>query len=456
MKTSKDMIMNVLEGDHDLGLNEKQKICSLITDIIGFHTEATREEAVNRKSRNVKFGLYRETLNLEELFRRDMELHRAFLLDASVDYTRLQDENYMVNSNSIFSYKFGIRSNDNKMVQAKRFRCKCGALEEPISGVRCDICGTETQNIYCIRGWFVLDGFKVFEPDYLCTLLANLNKANGSKKQVLESLLTFSSRVNKKGPNLLDLQSKSALIDFIETHAAPDKKDYFLSIIDSAMTSVIPVISKDYRFYSVVNKLENEPSVNSHTLNKLYIGISDSVRVLNNMKGRESPASKLACLSRITNRLLEIYAETKKTLGGSKEAYIRGKIGGRRKENSARLVVEATNHPRVDACMLPYNFFGELTIDQHRDLYVKHGMTAESESRMKNNYPNKWDKLIMIKVLKELKELFINTVFMYRAPCIYIGSLQSFEIIGLTNSDTVMINDTALEGMHGDKDQKYN
>lgn len=448
-----ETLESALGAQKEFTTNERAKICSLVVDIEGFLKEAMREERINKETRKVKFGLYRETLNFEELFKRDIELHRAFILDTSVDYTRLEDESYMVNSDSIFSYKFGIRSNDNKMVQAKRFRCKCGALEEPISGVRCNICGTETQNLYCIRGWFVLDGFKVFEPDYLSTLLANLNKSAGSKKQVLESLLTFTAKAHKKGPNLLDLQSKEALVDFISTHASPDKKDYFLSKIDCAMTSVIPVISKDYRFYSVVNKIGNE-AINSHVLNKMYIGINDSVRILNNMKGRESPASKLACLTRITNRMLDIYAETKKILGGSKEAYIRGKIGGRRKENSGRLVVEATKHPRVDACFIPYNFFGELSIDHHRDLYIKHGMTPESEFRMKNNFPNKWDKMIMNRVLRDLKSQYINTVYMYRAPCIYIGSLQTFEIIGLTNHDAVLINDTALEGMHGDKDQQ--
>lgn len=450
--TSEQMINFMLQNT-ELSFEERKKVCSLITDNVGFYDSAMEHEAINQKERKVKFGLYRKTLNLEELYRKDMELHRAFIIDTSIDYTRLEDEAYMVNSNSIFSYKFGIRSNDNRMIQAKRYRCRCGNLEEPISGVKCPICGTETQNIYCIRGWFLLEDFKVFEPDFLTTMLANLNKSAGSKKQILENLLTFNTRAHKKGPNILDLQSREALVSFIDTYVSDSKKEYFMSNIDCAMTSAIPVISKDYRFYTVVKKIGDEPNVNSHPLNKLYISINDSVRILNNMKGRESPAQKLACLSRITQKLLEIYAETKKILGGSKEAYIRGKIGGRRKENSGRLVVEAMKHPRVDACIVPYNFFGEFTIDQHRDLYVKYGMTAESEYRMRNNYPNKWDKIIMVKVLKELKDQHLNTMFMYRAPCIYIGSLLTFEIIGLSNNNAILIADTALEHcLHGDKD----
>ena len=448
---SVEMIDNVLEGTN-LELKERKKLCSMITDVMGFYDTAIEAEAKNQKDRKIKFGLYRKTINLQELFEEDMELHRAFILDTSIDYTRLQDEAYMINGDSIFSYKFGIRNNDNKMVQAKRYRCKCGNLEEPMSGIMCPICHTETQNIYDIRGWFVLNNFKVFEPDWLSIFLGNLNKSNGPKKQILDSLLTFSSARNKKGPNLLDLQDRETLVKWIEDHAAENKKEYFLATIDCAMTNVIPVISKDYRYYTVVNKIGNEPSINSHSLNKLYIGINDSVRILNNMKGYESPAQKLACLSSITKKLLEIYAETRKTLGGSKESYIRGKVGARRSSYSGRLVVEATKHPRVDACIVPYNFIGEFTIDMHRDLYVKYGMTAESEYRMRNNYPNSYDKQIIIKVFKELKEQHLNTMFMYRAPCIYIGSLLAFEIIGFTNSDVIKINDTALDQMAGDKD----
>lgn len=453
MASKTEQMVNTVLDSTNLSLKERQKICSLITDIVGFYEKAVEEERQNKKDRKIKFGLYRETLDVQALFEKDMALHRGFILDTSVDYTRLQDETYLVNSDSIFSYKYGIRSNDNKMVQAKRYRCRCGALEEPMSGIKCDICGTETQNIYDIRGWFIIKDFKVFEPDWLSIFLANINKNVATKKQILENLLTFSSAKNKRGPNLLDLQDRRTLVKFIEVYAAENKKSYFLSTIDTAMISVIPVISKDYRYYSVVNKIGNEPSVNSHTLNKMYIGINDSVRILNNMKGKESPAQKLACLSRITQRLLEIYAETKKTLGGSKEAYIRGKIGGRRKDNSGRFVVEGMHHLRADACIVPYNFFGEFTIDAHRDLYTKYGMTAESENRMRNNYPNKWDKLIMIKVFKELKEQHLNTMFMYRAPCIYIGSLVAMEIIGLSNYDVIQVSDSTLDvAMHGDKD----
>lgn len=454
MKNSEEMVNRVL-ADANVDLIERQKICSLITDIMGFHDAAMFAEEQNKKNRHINFGLYRETLDVQALFEKDMEMHRGFILDTSVDYTRLQDEAYLVNSDSIFSYKFGIRTNDNKMVQAKRYRCRCGALEEPMSGIKCPICGTETQNIYDIRGWFIIKNYKVFEPDWLSIFLANLNKSVINKKQLTENLLSFSSSKTKKGPNLLDIQSKDALIKFINKYAAEDKKDYFLATVDTAMMSVIPVISKDYRYYTVVNKIGNEPSVNSHTLNKMYIAINNAVRILNNMKGRESVATKLACLSKITNKLLEIYAETKKTLGGSKEAYIRGKVGGRRNGNSGRLVVEGTHHLRVDACIVPYNFFGEFTIDTHRDLYIKHGMTAESENRMRNNYPNKWDKIIMVKVFKELKEQHLNTMFMYRAPCIYIGSLVCCEIIGLSNYDVIQVNDTCLDfAMHGDKDDQ--
>lgn len=452
-KTTMEMINHVMEKNSNVDVEERKKICSLITDNLGFLKTALEAEEQNKANRQIKFGLYRETLDVHKLFQKDMALHRGFILDTSINYADLKDETKMIDSDSIFSYKFGIRSNDSRAVQAKRYRCKCGALEEPMSGIKCSKCGTETQNLYDIRGWFVIDKFKVFEPDWLSLFLANINKNVCNKKQLLENLLQFSSIKNKKGPNLLDLQDKDNLIDFINKYAAEDKKQYFLSTVKTAMISEIPVISKDYRYYSVVNKIGNESSVNSHPLNKMYISISDSVRILNNMRGKESPAQKLACLSRITQRLLDIYEETKKTLGGSKESYIRGRIGGRRNGYSGRLVVEALMHVRNDVCILPYSVFGEFTIDYHRELYIKHGMSPEAENRMRNNYPSKNDKIIMVKVFKELKKRNLNTIFMYRPPCLYIGSLICVEIIGLTNHNVVFIENTTLDAaLHGDKD----
>lgn len=432
-------------------MNEKSKICSILYDRDKFYELALQNELKNQQEQVVKFGLSRKILSWQELFKTDMEEGKGFMLDTGVNYKRLDDENYMIETLSIMSYKFGIRSNDTKPVQAKRFRCVCGHLEGEYAGVKCPKCGTETQNRYAIRGWWSLNKFKVFNPDWLSVFMTHVNTKVISKAQLKENLSQVSSRKDRAGFNIMDLQIRENLVAFIDAYATEGTKDYFMANIDCAMTDKIPCISKDYRYYSVVQRIGNKPTVNNHPLNRLYIIINDSVRDLNRMTGRESSATICRHLNRINDNLIEIYEQNKHTLGGTKESYIRGKAAGRRKRSSGRMVLEAMLHPRPDVCTIPYNFFGELTVDYYKDLYIKHGMTPESENRMRNNYPSTSDKLIMIKVLKELKERAQNTCFVYRAPCLYKGSHISLEIIGLTNSDVFRMGDTPIDAsLHGD------
>lgn len=434
-------------------MNEKQKICSIIYDRTEFFNLALKAEARNQAEQKLKFGLSRKILSWQQLFKSDMEDGKGFMLDTGVNYNNLDDENYMIETNSIMSYKFGIRSNDTKPVQAKRFRCACGHLEGEVAGVKCKICGTETQNRYAIRGWWSLNKFKVFNPDWLSVFINHINTKVIAKATLKENLSQTSSRKDRTGFNMIDLQIRENLVAFIDMYASESSKDYFMANIDCAMTDKIPCISKDYRYYSVVQRIGNKPSVNNHPLNRLYIIINNSVRDLNRMTGRESSATICRHLSRINDNLLEIYKHNKHTLGGTKDSYIRGKVAGRRKRSSGRMVVEGILHPRVDVCTMPYSYFGEFFLDYHRDLFVKYGLTAESENRMRNNYPTVADKVIMINVLKELKKMKLNTLFIYRAPCLYKFSQSAVELIGLTNSDVVRVSDIMLDScLHGDKD----
>lgn len=429
------------------------KICSVIYDRKGMYEAALEQSKKNQASQKIKFGIKRSIMNWEELFESDREDGKGFLLDETVNYNNLDNENYMIESSSIMSYKFGIRSNDTKTIQAKRFRCICGYLEGEYAGVKCPKCGSETQNRYAIRGWWQIKNFKIFNPDWLSVFMAHLNTKVISRDELKNNLYQTSSRKNRTGYNIIDLQNRENLVAFINEYAADDARDYFMANIDCAMSNKIPCISKDYRYYSVVNRIEDKPSIKNHELNKYYIMINDSVRDLNLLGGRESSATIARHLNRINTNLLSIYEVNKHSLGGNKESYIRGKVAGRRKHYSGRMVVEALLHPRVDVCTIPYSVFGEFTIDYHKDLYIKYGMTAESENRMRNNYPSTSDKIIMIKVLKELKASHLNTVFIYRAPCLYKGSVLGMEIIGLTNADVIRVNDISLDiGLKGDKD----
>ena len=435
---------------------EIMKVAPVISEVHNLIEEARRNEESNKASQEIRWGLRKKIIDLEKLYLDDKLHGRGFEIDENISYKNLSDEQTFVSQLSIHSYRMGIRSNDSKLVQEKRYRCKCGQTESAIAGQMCKYCGTETQYIYDIRGWFILKNAKVFNPHWISLFLNNINNKVISKKNLHESLFKFRAKKDKIAPNMLDLQRDPDLFKrWIETYASPETKEEFLATMSKAFTNKIPVMSKDFRFYSVINRIGGSPNVKQHPINRMYIVINDNVRNLNNINKFASESNKLSAISKISLKLIEILDQVIDILGKGKESMIRGKIGGRRRPYSGRLVVEGLIHPRVDACTLPYAYFGEWTIDYHRDIYLKYGMTPESEIRMKNNFPNVNDKLIMINVLRELKEQRLNYCFVYRAPCLYVGSLLSLEIIGLTNEsdNCIHVSDIALEyGLKGDKD----
>lgn len=433
----------------------KNNITSVMTDIEKIMERALKTEKDNERNTKMRWRVTKTVQNWDELRRLDKELGRCFDAD-TMSYKNPEDEQIFIASNSIYSYRFGIRSNDSKLVASKRFRCPtCGEFESGMAGEICPYCGSETVYTYDVRGYFKLNGYKVFNPHWLNLFLSNLNKTT-NKKVLTQALFHYVSKKKKIAPNILDLQDKEVLKEWIKTYAHPNYVKTFLDDIDAAMSEYIPIMSKDFRYYSVSYRMDGKATVNTHTLNRFYIIINNNVEDINKMASKEqyaTPTALINALSNISNRLLDILAECTKMLGDGKESMIRGKIGGRRKGHSGRLVVEGLKHPRVDACTIPYTYFGEWFIDYHRELFVKHGMDPHGEVRMKNNFPNRKDRIVMAKVLQDLKEQNLNYLLIYRAPCIYIGSIISVEIIGLTHGDdTIRINDTSLDFcLHGDK-----
>ncbi len=430
-----------------------------IPRISWYKLATTKEKQLyDAKKSELQYGLSKRPINLEDLFRKDLEDGKGFIIDDTIKYDNLSDFSSLVDSDSIFSYKMGMRMNDTQYAQSKRFRCKCGHLQLEEAGVLCPVCSTYTTNIDAVRGWFVLKNHKVFNPDYFILLFANIRK--NINKEKLKSEL-FSLKVfNKKNPTprytnltLLDLQDKKNLKDFINTFVIDTSKNYFLEHIDSALTSKIPVISKDFRHYSIQPSLNGEPEVKLHVLNSLYIRISKRVFSLNNFTGLETIATSLKNLSTITNVLLDIHANLQDTLGSGKESDIRNKLAGRRVKNSARLIMEGLTHHRMDVGTLPYMRFGEITIYQHKDLYIKYGLNPDSEYRILHNHPNKSDRIMMNKVFLELKQKSLNTFLVLRAPVIYKESICVLELIGLTNDDVFRANEFVINDMlSGDKD----
>lgn len=410
---------------------------------------------------SMPFGLERDIVNLEKLYEEDRKDGISFNIDTSISYTNIDNESTYKDSDSIFSHKFSFRSNDTAYANSKRFRCICGSLESDTAGLHCDKCLSYTADRPATRGWIVLKNYKVFNPYFLELFVKYLKK--GINKTIFKSDIysTNNFSYNKDGDriprsckyNILDLQNESTLRDFIEEYANPEDKQIFLNKIQSAMTNKIPVINRDYRHYSVTKKLNGKSNVASHPTNKLYIQIAGAVNAINNFKGKESRKVIVAHLSKVNKSFVDLKDELISVMADSKKADIRAKIGARRPGKSARNVLEGIMNHQIDVCSLPYRYFGVMTIDEHIDLYQKYGLTPEAEHRMRHSHPNKNDKILMTKVLKDLIKLGLNTCIICRSPTIYRESVVSLRIIGLVHDATIHCNEIMIsECLHGDKD----
>ena len=413
---------------------------------------------------SLPFGLERDIVNLEKLYEEDRIAGRSFNIDTSISYTQIDNESTLKDSDSIFSHKFSFRSNDTAYANSKRFRCICGALETDTAGLRCDKCMSYTADRPATRGWIVLKHFKVFNPYFLELFIKYLRKGINKTNFRNDLYSTNDFAYNKDGDkiprsckyNILDLQDESVLRDFIEEYINPDDKQVFLNKIQTAMTTKIPVINRDYRHYSVTKKLNGKSNVASHPTNKLYIQISGAVNAINNFKGKESKKVIVAHLAKVNKSFFDLKDELISVMADSKKADIRAKIGSRRLRNSARIVLEGIMNHQVDVCTIPFRYFGVMTIDEHLDIYQKYGLTPEAEHRMRHSHPNENDKIMMTKVLKELTRLGLNTCVVCRSPTIYRESVVSVRIIGLTDDATVRCNEILIsQCLSGDKDLSY-
>jgi len=370
----------------------------------------------NKEKEGIKFALKITTSNLNELYKEDIKSGIGFDIDTSVSYNikTLVDIDSMVDSTGIYSYLFGPRDDDPKSVEQKRFACGCGKTVGSRSGIICPHCKGETTLVEKIRGWIRLK-YRIFNPYWFDVFLKHLRRYYVQE-------------------------------DFVEK---------FLKHIGNAMTYYIPVLSKNFRHFSLNNKLDGSQNMQTHPINKCYIEISSLADQINATSIEYSSSKdilkKLSTISENFNDIKEkIYVE----LLDDKESLIRSVLFGGRMPNSGRFIVSGlTDNPRLDVFTMGYKSFGEITQNDYMDLYLKHGATPENLARMRENIPIQEDKDIMDKVLSDMIDNNWAYFLLYRAPNIYFGSQISLKCIGLTEEDVLRINDITLDGnFKGDKD----
>ena len=109
--------------------------------------------------------------------------------------------------------------------------------------------------------------------------------------------------------------------------------------------------------------------------------------------------------------------------------------------------------PVTYECSLSYASFGVMFLDWHYELFVKYGMTAESEFRIRQMIPSSDDFTMLTLVLIELQKIDLAWVTCYRPPVLYKQSLQGMYISGLTKDGCIRVTEITLGiGYKGDKD----
>jgi hypothetical protein len=438
--------------------------------------DAVKKEKKVRKESDISYGLNLTIMNLEDLYKSDMDAGIGIMIDPSCDYTDIASNiSDLVDSNSLYSYKFSIRSNDTQFAKVNRYRCKCGDVTSELAGVMCKKCGTETYNHIAIRGWFDLGNLKVFNPFYWARFRANCKYPSivdfvvdkqAKRNTYIRSQLkdkdpdklsaTFMKDIERveNMPNIMDLQDREVLYNFIAEYANDDAVEYLLQNIDSAMTSKIPVINKNMRNISIRVNLVGVSDTRSNDMNKYYTSISKNIYSLTGKTTEHTAESVIRnTLVSINEHFRSIYNECMKTLGVGKKSLIRGRVGGRRKGYSSRIVLEGALRHKVDEVAMPYKFFGQMTIDYHADIYKKLGVTPEASYRIRSNIPNENDCRMMDEVLRILTSDNLNVLIVLRQPAIYRESMVALRLVELHHKDVVTVNEMVIDScLYGDKD----
>ncbi|MGL5766784.1 MAG: hypothetical protein ACRCX8_14195, partial [Sarcina sp.] len=395
-----------------------------------------REEDL-RKNTTISYRVEKNNISLEDLYKSDLISKIGLVIDTSRRYDKQGIDPTLIELDSILSYKFGVKESDPASVKELKYTCNCEKDNVKKAGEWCDKCKSYAVEHKKVRGWILLNDFKVFNPDMLTMFVSNkragavLKKSSNFKDASGRDKFPWLSNQEFRY-NIYNLQKPEILREFIVEFSKPENVDYFLDRIDMFMTSKIPVMSKNLRHHQVVTKLDGTPDIRSHDINKFLTLINNKVDDLNNNSSEWSSGKVTRYLADINKGFVNIHDEVMKILGDGKNSDIRGRVGGVRKGSSSKLIIEGSMDHVTHVCTLPYSAFSIMTIQWHYDLYVKYGLNAESEFRIRNMMPNRDDYPMIYKVLRELQEQDLAWVSAYRPPTLFRCSWQGMFIMALT------------------------
>ena len=415
----------------------------------------------------LEFSLASRCIDLEAKYREDIDTSTGFKLDHTFSYgPETRDMMDLLEGDSIYSYKFGVRSSDPEAILQKRCRCECGHTTSLSMNVFCVECNTFTDTRPYQRGWLILENdYKIFNPFYLNILIEALIPAVRGKTPAANSKLRKEDRVPMFKDTLYyidkitgfrydmhSLTDKEVLLEFIDKYTKPDaRREHLLDKINIATTRAIPVCSKNFRHHIQSKSFGDIVEVETHKMNIEYQNISHSVKRLND--NLSMPAKKirdeLTAINKKFRNVLELIYDT---CFKDKEADVRDKIYGRRTKNSGRSLLESTQLLSGSQCTIGYAMFGVMFIDEMYDYLIKLGMSPKMERQIRLGKPGPSARVLLNKVLDILKKTYNNYILAKRSPVIYLSSIQAFELVALTKENIIRCSPFAIAKFKGDKD----
>lgn len=397
----------------------------------------------------------------------------GFILDDSIDYgedyfRKLTPEKLkeLYSLNSLYSYKFGLTLQEEDDVIANLYSCNCGQTTglDNLDEI-CPVCGTVVERAkFKEVGWFYIKPranifqreVKMLHP-YFCNLLCNQNSGllvkrlngennrfKGGKEKSISKIEDFTWK---------DLFfDKNKLKEFVIKHM-PVNAELILKYEDLLYTSVIPVISKNFRPLKVKNKL-GVLNLNNKDLNIEYQVISECIKSINEHPDmiEEQLVNKLKSITLTMGNICNIINEE---VGVGKKSMWRSEIVAPRIDNSGRLIIEPivdTSIHDIDIVQLPLDFF-RVVFSEEVEMYCKEMKVSPNKIRDLTdlNYVCTETERAFIRehIFPKIENIYI---YMNREPCLYTTSVLGLRVHSLIDEMVMRIPLFILPALNGDFD----
>ena len=385
-------------------------------------------------------------ISIDDKYADEIQRNETFLIDTSIKYGEVLDKSVLIESNSIFSWKFEIKDNMPQHIIDKLYTCECGeASSQQKEGLQCMSCFTTVKkNTFPSDKMAYIkmpDKYKVLTPIGLAYLKKAIGKNNYEK---------FLKGKMKGFDDIYD-----AFEEILDTYAKNNKRDitdFMKSNKVFLFTGYIPVISSKVRFFNVSENMDIK-KIDIHDLNAPYIQISTSVEIMKKALSEDSPLRVRSMLF-IIQELIDILSDIlKNTFSGGKKKMLRdGIFGTRVPYTSIAVLTPLTEYWELNSCSIPIETFKVtfkreikgILLNQYKMPIMKVVEILSAEHKLTDK-----EKKLMKDIFKKIKEPYI---YINRQPTIDVESIMMMEIKEIRDEKTLRVHPNLLDGLRGDHD----